>query len=102
MQFISHNASIAPYAQPQSIVTTALATTFTGTTENGGTMHCSCQFEVRFLGTDPEVPMPIINAGTIDLTPYVPPQLAAGLQEWFEALVPQLLKQLEPKPVETT
>jgi hypothetical protein len=100
MKLVSENIPIAPYAQPQSVVTTALQTTFTGSSKDGGKMHCNCQYEVRFLGTDPEKPMPIINEGTIDLTPYLPPQLAAGLEAWFDAIAPELLKRLAPKEEE--
>jgi hypothetical protein len=100
MKHISHDTPIAPYVQPQSVVTTALQTIFTGSTKDGGTMHCNAQYEVRFLGTDPEKPMPIINEGTIDLTAYLPPQLAAGLEAWFEAIAPELLKRLAPKEEE--
>jgi hypothetical protein len=96
MKLISHDIPIAPYAKPQSVVTTALATTFTGSTDNGGKMYCNCQYEVRFLGTD-DTPMPIISEGVVDLTPYVPPQLAAAIEAWFDMLAPELLKRLAPK-----
>lgn len=97
MKHIQHDTPIAPYSQPQSVITTALQTTFTGSIKDGGTMHCRAQYDVRFLGTDPDQPMPIINEGTIDLTPYLPPQLAAGLEAWFDAIAPELLKRLAPK-----
>jgi hypothetical protein len=97
MKHISHNIPIDPYVDPQSVVTTALQTTFTGSNKDGGKMSCQSQYEVRFLGTDPSRPMPVILEGTMDLTPYLPPELAAGLEAWFGALVPQLLKRLAPK-----